>query len=201
VDDLLLRAFRFEVIAQANIALGAWNSLTEIAKRVQPKLPLSEIGGFTLGCIAPIQQFIVASGVISLILFPKPRRPESPEGLRALSRGEELRRLWNVSLDSPLANRTLRNSLEHIDERLEEWIDSTRNVRFSPFALVPDLAYLQAQGGEAIRVFIGTVPWRFIIYGEEQNAEVLIHEIKGLADRLGPSTIQLEGKQFGHSGP
>ena len=37
-------------------------------------------------------------------------------------RGALLRKRYNMSDASPLANRALRNALEHFDERLDEWI-------------------------------------------------------------------------------
>jgi hypothetical protein len=45
-------------------------------------------------------------------------------------RGEQLRRSLDVPDDSPLANRTLRNHFEHLDERLEHWwlTDEQHNI-------------------------------------------------------------------------
>lgn len=196
MDPVLLRAFRFEVHAQSQIAFAAWNQLTDLAKKFVPTLTPKEMAPMMDQALPPFQGFIVAAGVISLIVFPRPRKPASAEGQRALARGVELRQLWEVPDDSPLANRNLRNSLEHIDERLEEWIDSTKPVRFSPFAIVPNTDYLHATGGDSIRVFIGTIPWRFVVYGEEQNVEVLVQAIKELRERLGTITTTFEGRNL-----
>jgi hypothetical protein len=196
VDPTLLRAYRFEVITQANFALEGYNRLCDLARAFVPGVQLVEMGPMVIQGVGPFQQFLVGAGVISLILFPRQRDPGSPKGQRSLDRGEELRHIWAVSDDSALANRDLRNSLEHIDERLEEWIDSEKPVRFSPFALVPSLDYLRSTGGDAIRVWIGVRPWKFIVYGKELNAEVLAKEIKDLTDRLGPNTVTFEGKHL-----
>ncbi|WP_145923420.1 hypothetical protein [Sphingopyxis macrogoltabida] len=47
--------------------------------------------------------------------------PAKPESLAA-RRGAALRKQYGVSDHSPLANRELRNALEHFDERLDSWI-------------------------------------------------------------------------------
>lgn len=41
---------------------------------------------------------------------------------RTIDRGEHLRTLFHITLDSPLANRALRNHLEHFDERLDDFL-------------------------------------------------------------------------------
>jgi hypothetical protein len=57
------------------------------------------------------------AGRISLILWPARERNKA--------RGEILRKMLGVSDDDVLSNRSLRNSLAHFDERLEEWFAST----------------------------------------------------------------------------
>ena len=45
-------------------------------------------------------------------------------------RGEYLRDLFGIKEDNVLANRGLRNDLQHFDERLDTWIKSTGGRRF-----------------------------------------------------------------------
>ncbi len=59
-----------------------------------------------------IQNFLIAVGNVSKLLWPAKKYEE---------RGEELRTALSVAEDSVLAPRTFRNHFEHFDERLEAW--------------------------------------------------------------------------------
>lgn len=69
-----------------------------------------------------IQSLLTAAGIISLLLWPIK--------LEYSQRGYSLRTNFCISDDSPLRARNIRNSFEHIDERLENW---ARTSGTSPF--------------------------------------------------------------------
>jgi hypothetical protein len=52
------------------------------------------------------------------------------QGKPALERGETLRQLLEIRSDHPLQGRTLRDHLEHFDERLDDWAATSerRNI-------------------------------------------------------------------------
>ena len=68
--------------------------------------------------------FLTHVASISKLLWPeartRQRRPLAEE------RSEELRSILNISEDSPINNRRLRNHFEHYDERLDEWASEER---------------------------------------------------------------------------
>jgi hypothetical protein len=65
-----------------------------------------------------IQAFLVAAANVSKLLWTTANA----------TRGDELRKLLNVTDDSPIASKTLRNHFEHFDERIERWVkQSTRH--------------------------------------------------------------------------
>jgi hypothetical protein len=59
-----------------------------------------------------VQNLLVCACIVSRFLWPTPALEE---------RGRALREFLRVPEDSPLADRHLRNDLEHIDERLDKW--------------------------------------------------------------------------------
>ncbi|MBI1947836.1 MAG: hypothetical protein HYS27_19255 [Deltaproteobacteria bacterium] len=63
--------------------------------------------------------FLSDTARLSLLLFPAPRRGNSPAVERTRARGDRIRRLLQVRSDDPLANRRLRDAFAHIDERLD----------------------------------------------------------------------------------
>jgi hypothetical protein len=65
-----------------------------------------------------IHAFINAAANISKCLWPDPTR-KTDESFH--TRGTELRKDLAVRGNSPLSSRKLRNHLEHMDERFEEW--------------------------------------------------------------------------------
>ena len=60
-----------------------------------------------------LQMFLTFAANISKFLWP-----QNPA---AKSRADDLRQLLGVADNSPLSDRTARNHLEHIDERLDKW--------------------------------------------------------------------------------
>ena len=58
---------------------------------------------------------------VSRLLFPNRKRDEY-----AQQRGKKLRDVLGVDDDSPIADRSLRNHLEHYDERLDQWAQSSQ---------------------------------------------------------------------------
>jgi len=72
-----------------------------------------------------IQSLLTAAGIISFLFWPK-----TPKYFR---RGYALRTKFGVPDDSPLKTRNIRNSFEHIDERIEDWADQASKSGTRPF--------------------------------------------------------------------
>jgi len=83
-----------------------------------------------------IQGVLVAAANVSKLLWPNPRDEHIPY------RGEMLRQILGVPDDSPLRSRTLRNTFEHFDTRLEDWMLSSERHAFvdenvGPISMLP----------------------------------------------------------------
>lgn len=61
-----------------------------------------------------IQSILSASANVSKILWPRKKRKV---------RGEYLRKLLNIDEEHLLSDRSIRNSFEHYDERIEDWFE------------------------------------------------------------------------------
>jgi hypothetical protein len=48
--------------------------------------------------------------------------PPTSAGALGKYRGEQIKQVYGINDESPLANRNLRNALEHFDERLDDWL-------------------------------------------------------------------------------
>jgi hypothetical protein len=63
-----------------------------------------------------LQGFLVHTGMVSKLLSPPTK------ALVSRNRGETLRAHLNVPADSALLDRSARNAIEHLDERMDNWL-------------------------------------------------------------------------------
>lgn len=84
---------------------------------------------------------VSAGGNISKLLWPSPRNTNSRRGRRALERGAVLRQLLQVSDGSPLRLRTLRDDLEHFDERIDTVLDRLSETVGLPSVIASDCIF------------------------------------------------------------
>ena len=113
MNKFVLGIFVDEVINQCDFALISWESLQTCL------LKLEKLNYIRIFC--HIQAFLVAVANISKILFPTDEK--------STTRGEELRRLLQVPMNSPIEDRNIRNVFEHYDERIESWASSSKKKR------------------------------------------------------------------------
>jgi len=74
-----------------------------------------------IACFGEIQTVLVSAGIVSGILWPKPdRRRTAAQRAASEARGKRLCTALGVHQASPLNDKVLRNSVEHIDERFED---------------------------------------------------------------------------------
>lgn len=90
------------------------------ATQFNSALRLKDVGTM----FAASQALLTSAALISKLLWPAPARWMSAERKKtAVDRGAHLRTELQVSDDSPLRTRTVRNAFEHFDEVLDEWLD------------------------------------------------------------------------------
>lgn len=137
------------------------------------------------------QNLIVYSGNISKILWGIYKKGEAYQNINRLRRAErkELRNKLNVNEQSVLKNRFLRNALEHIDEKLEEF---TENDQFIVLNKNIGPVRNMIQYGDEIYDISKEKNLRhydqntkiFYFYGEHVNLEKLYKDIKALKSSI-----------------
>jgi hypothetical protein len=78
------------------------------------------------------QDFLQHSGAISRIFWPP-----SSAGARAKARGAHLQQALGVTHRHPLRTRSLRNHLEHFDERIDDWAESSVDRTIADRIILP----------------------------------------------------------------
>src|SRR5687768_723951 len=103
-----LYCYTEEVWIHATASLGAYRAL-------QGLLANEDTRQMRIVWVA-LQGFLTHAGMVSKLLFP----PASNK--LAKERGEALCAHIGVTETSPLADRAGRNSIEHLDERMDNWL-------------------------------------------------------------------------------
>lgn len=136
-----------------------------------------------------VHSLLTQAGNISKLLWPtKPRRDrnESNEDYRARckqtsDRGDDLRRSLNIPEQHPLKDRTLRNNLEHFDERLDSWVRISEN--HNVIELVgPASAVAGADVGDVIAYDPATGVYFF--RGDEFSVQTLVIAVEQLLPKV-----------------
>ena len=105
----------------------------EGARRALCRLKRASREGNTEAVYDDVADFCGHAALVSKILRPQKnkKRPQS------INRGEYLRRVLNIEAAEPALDRSLRNHLEHVDERLEDWIVKNKSGIYIDKGLIP----------------------------------------------------------------
>lgn len=79
-----------------------------------------------------IQSILISSGNISKILWPARKKYKE--------RGKQLRELLEIAPDSVLESRKFRDTFEHYDERLDDFIKGRESITYTDLAMNPSLS-------------------------------------------------------------
>jgi hypothetical protein len=115
MDQELRRVYLDEIMHRCDICHAAMMDLEQISAEV----PMCR------NPFRPAAELIYNAAVISKLFWP-PRSENKHKGQRASARGEYLRSLLGIEDNHPIRDRTLRNHLEHYDERLDAWAEQAR---------------------------------------------------------------------------
>ena len=114
-------AFLSELIFQAGLVSHSHQRLKD------------SVGDFdSIAVWSSIQSILISSGNISKILWPT--------GKKYKERGEQLRELLEIGPDSVLESRKFRNTFEHYDERLDDFIKGRKSISYTDLAMNPSLS-------------------------------------------------------------
>jgi len=134
------------------------------------------------------QNLVVYSGNISKILWGVKDRNKSKNSIRKKER-QELRGKLKIENDSLLKNRSLRNALEHIDEKLEEFTDNENNIIFNKniFTLIEECKFEEGSyrlSKEKNLRHYDPITKTFYFYGEKVNLQDLYRSINLLKKNI-----------------
>ncbi|TOA20567.1 hypothetical protein CGK31_22875 [Vibrio parahaemolyticus] len=88
--------------------------------------------------ISEVQEAIIHVGALSRYFWPSPagRKKDKQQKALRMQRGEYLKKLYNLTDESPLANRELRNAWEHFDEKMDTYLLSQMAGYFFPTPII-----------------------------------------------------------------
>src|SRR5690606_10066275 len=143
-----------------------------------------------------------ASNVSRLFWPPKPRKrkAESPESFETrcaftTERGKTLLELFELDDKSPLKSRVLRDHLEHYDERLDDWSNTSIARNMASDTIGPSNAIVGLDPSDTMRWFDPTT-LSFRFRGETYALQPLATAV----DQLPQRAVALE-EQLRHRGP
>lgn len=179
--DILL----LELETQVKFALMSFDGLQNILIKMDNKEDI-DISPFWYYC----QNLIIYSGNLSKILWGVRSNNKLVNETRMKERCE-LRFLLSVKENSPIKNRSLRNALEHADEKLEAFSNNERNIVIDKYFGPPrnlisfdDDSIYDASKEKNLRYY-NPETRVFYFYGTKTNIERLVQEIKKLQEDIG----------------
>lgn len=130
-----------------------------------------------------LQCLLVALGNISKILWPPMKRGNKELCELQKDRGSELIKTLNIKNGSILKRRMLRNTFEHLDERMDKWHSVTKRNGFSDWNVGSMESAFIPRPEEQIRTFIPD-KWIVVYCGEEFQLAPFIKEVVFLFDAV-----------------
>lgn len=133
-----------EVAIQANLALGAYHALRMLAEDHETRKRRA--------LWAHVQSLLAHTAMISK--FMKPSTSTEIASIRA----NTLKAILDLGDGSPIFCRSARNNVEHLDERIDIWLASEKDILESVFENRGDYDYInKPENGEERRWFVRRV--------------------------------------------
>lgn len=155
--------------AQSIADLSAWLEYVYNDDERALKVPKTEL-------FDHLQNILHQAGCISRYLFPSRTRPVH------LQRAATLREAFDVKDNNPLANRGLRDALEHFDERLDRYLAVDRVGQFIP----NHVGYEMPKSDVPLHIFKGFYIGQltFVLLGEPYEMAHIVDELGRLHEVL-----------------
>jgi hypothetical protein len=194
MDTTTEHAFRGELHEQALVAERALKRIgTAFALQAVPAAkrapPISDINLSNIVHDA-VCQFLDSVAVVSKILSPWVRDPNSIEGKASVARGKELVAVLGLTGSEHYMPRDVRNSIEHVDERLEEWLRAENRPFIEQWAIIWPGESGDWKPLDALRTLDGRT-WDFSILGDRCNLRDIYNALCELDKKLGVATSDL----------
>ena len=196
MDTFLQRVYVTEIKRQGQFALNAVGALNQALQATR------EFSGdwdrrnfFHAEVFRQTHSFLTHASNISRLFWPpqaRKRRDEAPEAFSqrqafTTNRGASLLALFGLDDSSPLKSRVLRDHLEHYDERLDHWSNTSEGRNIASDTIGPPNAIVGLDPSDTMRWFDPTTN-SFRFRGEEYALQPLATAV----DQLLPKAASLE---------
>lgn len=186
MDEFIEGIYIRELLVQCQYAADAIQRMNEIlGERGNPSEFFREAG-----------DFLQHSSAVSRLLWP-PGSMNRTNKKRAKKRGTHLRQALKIDDVHVLMTRTLRDHFEHIDERLDDWAETSQNKNIVDNMIGPRAAI----GGDAIkdqdiiRMFDPTS--KMIVFrGERFDIQALVNGLTEVQSKATERLKQLEANRW-----
>jgi len=180
MDQTKLSIFQREIKRQCMFAIIAHNAIkSNFSEMSDTNKDTKEWSYFMDMFWYSIQNFLIAIADISKIFWP----PMSTYS----QRGEELRNIFNIKNDSPFQSRDARNYFEHFDERIENWIASSKTHVFADTNIGPLKGQAKMIGNLGPRDYMrhfDQTTWTLFFSGDEYKLNVIIKAVEDLYEKV-----------------
>jgi len=199
MDNFLQRVYVGEIKTQCQFALNAVGNLNHALQQLnsEAQMEAAQRSFFHAEVFRQIHSFLThASNVSRLFWPPVPKRKQNETELQhharlasldKVQRAISLRQLYRIEDTNVLKNRTLRDHLEHYDERLDDWRKTSVNRNIASDTIGPSNSIVGLAATDMMRWFDPTTK-HFRFRGEEYS----LQELATAVDLLLPESIRLE---------
>lgn len=187
MDPHIEHAYVSELLNQCQAALAA-------VQRMDAAMQAAEARTF----FQHAQAFVVHAAALSRLLWP-PRIRDQPRHDLAQRRGSHLRQQFQIGSGHPLEDRSLRNHVEHFDERLDDWASSSTSFSLLDLNIMPVNAVSGAVPTDNFRQYD---PQTFTFYfrGDAFELPPIVCSVDQLAQQAEARLLELRAQQTPHAG-
>jgi hypothetical protein len=199
MDLFLQRVYVGEIKTQCQFAINAVGALNHALRQLGSFRPdgQAERQFFHAEVFRQTHSFLTHASNVSRLFWPPVPKQRSSEAdaayqarigsLDKVQRASCLRDLYKLEDDNCLRNRTLRDHLEHYDERLDHWRQTSEHRNIASDTIGPPNSIIGLTATDLMRWFDPSSN-SFRFRGEEYN----LQELATAIDRLLPMSVQLE---------
>lgn len=176
--DADLSPYAFEIFFQSRAAAVAWNRAIDTFTSKTPGRTFQETLDKIFIALADLQAFLSAVGILSDLFFPDDRG--------SASRGERLRAAYGIDPTSPLhsSNMKVRNSVIHVDERLDRWLKSKAGQKVGPYSIEPWTGEAPPPEDARHLRILDNSNWRLLVFGQVLDLTPLLREVQRIGERV-----------------
>ena len=130
------------------------------------------------------------AAAISRMFWP-PGSKDKSKSERSRKRGEHLRSVIEIDHNHPIRSRSIRDNLEHFDERLDDWAENSKYKNMIKKFLGPRSAVSGIEDSDIIHHYDPKL-YTYYFRGQPFNLQALTNGVKDIFERASKRLIELE---------